>query len=235
MPNSHPLDNPIWNALNTEHSELALGNKLAKRYPTEIGPLSGIADEVAANYEALRLLANPGGAVVLFLDEPHTSKPGWTLVRVGLLSQMILMSPTSQEPSVRRTHITSRKLTPEDVPAMLELATLTEPGPFRQRTIELGEFHGIFDSGRLVSMAGQRLHLNHFVEISAVCTHPDARGRGYARSLMSLVVEEILQRAKIPFLHSFADNYPAIRVYESLGFTLRRTLNLAVIKNEAEA
>ena len=116
---------------------------------------------------------------------------------------------------------------------MLELAELTEPGPFRKRTIELGEFHGIFDSGHLAAMAGQRLHLPHFVEVSAVCTHPDARGRGYARSLMSIVIQEILQREKIPFLHSFSDNYPAIRVYESLGFTLRRTLHLAVLKNEA--
>ncbi len=234
MSNSHPLDNPIWNALNTEHCKLALGNNLAKCYPTEIGPLSGIANEVAANYEALRLLAQPRGVVVLFLDEPYKLKPGWTLVRGGLLSQMIRMSPVSREPSPFEIQATPRKLTPEDVPAMRELAALTEPGPFRHRTIELGEFHGIFDSGRLLAMAGQRLHLNHFVEVSAVCTHPDARGRGYARLLMSLVIEEISQRGKIPFLHSFADNYPAIRVYEALGFTLRRTLHLAVLKNEAE-
>ena len=234
MSNSHPLDNPIWDTLNTEHCKLAHGNNLAKRYPTEIGPLSGIANEVATNYEALRLLVDLGGVVVLFLDEPYTPKLGWTLVRGGLLSQMIRMSPISQEPSPLRIPATSRKLTPEDVPAMRELAALTEPGPFRQRTIELGEFHGIFDSGRLLAMAGQRLHLKHFVEVSAVCTHPDARGRGYARLLMSLVIEEIVQRRKIPFLHSFADNYPAIRVYEALGFTLRRTLHLAVLKNEAE-
>jgi predicted GNAT family acetyltransferase len=146
---------------------------------------------------------------------------------------MILMSPGSAEPSPLAPGATSRRLTPDDVPAMLTLAQLTEPGPFRQRTIELGEFHGIFDSGRLVLMAGQRLHLPHFVEVSAVCTHPDARGRGYARSLMYLIIKEILQREKIPFLHSFSDNHSAIRVYESLGFTLRRTLYLAVLKNEA--
>jgi predicted GNAT family acetyltransferase len=114
---------------------------------------------------------------------------------------------------------------------MVALAQLTEPGPFRERTIELGAFFGIFESGRLVAMAGERMHLPHHVEVSAVCTHPDARGRGYARMLITTVIDGIRQRGKIPFLHSFADNYPANRVYESLGFRQRRTFELAVLKN----
>jgi predicted GNAT family acetyltransferase len=125
-----------------------------------------------------------------------------------------------------------RPLTAADVPAMVELAELTEPGPFRERTIELGPFFGIFQSGRLLAMAGQRTHLPQFVEVSAVCTHPDARGRGYARMLIATVMDEVRQRGKTPFLHSFADNYPAIRVYESLGFTLRRNFELAVLRND---
>ena len=115
---------------------------------------------------------------------------------------------------------------------MLELTELTEPGPFRKRTFELGKFYGAFESDRLVSMAGQRMSLPGFIEVSAVCTHPDARGRGYARVLMSTVIHDILQRGKRPFLHAFADN-PAIRLYESLGFVHRRTFHLAVLKNEA--
>lgn len=232
MPNLHPLDNPIWNALNTEHGELALGNKYAKRYPADIGPLSGIADDAARNYEELRALAGPGGTVVLFLEEPPTPKAGWTLVRNGLLSQMILTSPVAWKGAPPGPAAIVRKLTAADVPSMQKLADLTEPGPFRLRTIDLGDFYGIFDSDRLVAMAGQRLHLPHFVEVSAVCTHPDARGRGYARTLISVVVEEILQRGKVPFLHSLFDNHQAIRVYEALGFTLRRTLQLAVLKSE---
>jgi predicted GNAT family acetyltransferase len=113
------------------------------------------------------------------------------------------------------------------------LAELTEPGPFRERTIELGAFYGIFEKGRLLAMAGQRMHLPDSVEVSAVCTHPDARGRGYARKLIATVMDEINERGKTPFLHSFADNYSAIRVYERLGFTQRRTFQLAVLKNEA--
>jgi predicted GNAT family acetyltransferase len=96
----------------------------------------------------------------------------------------------------------------------------------------LGKFFGIFESGRLMAMAGQRMRVPGFIEVSAVCTHPDARGRGYAGILMSAVMEDIFQQGATPFLHAFADNYSAIRVYRRLGFIQRRTLQLAVLKDE---
>ena len=124
-----------------------------------------------------------------------------------------------------------RRLGSADVTAMVELATLTEPGPFRERTIELGNFYGIFESGRLLAMAGQRMRVPGFVEVSAVCTHPDARGRGYAGALMSRVMRDIVGEGSTPFLHAFADN-PAVSLYRKLGFVQRRTFQLAVIKRE---
>ena len=124
-----------------------------------------------------------------------------------------------------------RGLERADVPAMVELATLTEPGPFRERTIELGNFYGMFEGERLLAMAGQRMRVPGFVEVSAVCTHPDARGRGYAGVLMSRVMQDILGEDATPFLHAFADN-PAVRLYQKLGFTQRRTFQLAVIKRD---
>ena len=228
----HPLDNPIWNSLLTEHSALAISNRLARRYPAAIGPLSGIAHQSLENYEALRPLAGPDGIVVLFCTEPPAPPPGLTLIRGGVLTQMICENP-QPSPSIKFTRgEVFRPLTTADVPEMVALAELTEPGPFRDRTIELGPFFGIFEAGRLVAMAGERMHLPHHVEVSAVCTHPDARGRGYARTLIATVMDEIRQRGKIPFLHSWAENYPAIRVYESLGFSERRTFELAVLRNE---
>jgi predicted GNAT family acetyltransferase len=112
---------------------------------------------------------------------------------------------------------------------MIELATLTEPGPFRERTIELGTFYGIVQGDRLLAMAGQRMRVPGFVEVSAVCTHPDARGRGYAGMLMSRVMRDILAEGATPFLHAYASN-PAVSLYRRLGFTQRRTFELAVIK-----
>jgi ribosomal protein S18 acetylase RimI-like enzyme len=231
-PDLRPLDNPIWHALNTEHRSLALGSGPARSYPVEIGPLSATVDQSGASYEALRALAGPERILGLFLEKPSAPSAGWTLLRDGPLNQMIRLSAESPAPPRQLPKTKLRRLTPDDVSAMVELAELTEPGPFRRRTFELGVFFGIFDAGRLLAMAGQRLHLPHFVEVSAVCTHPDARGRGYARALMSAVVEDIRQRGKTPFLHVLPENYGAIRVYESLGFKLRRTLHLAIVRNE---
>lgn len=226
------LDNPIWNALRTGHAEFALGDQRAQRYPEAIGPLSGVADHSAESYHSLGQLAGPGGVVVLFCTEPPAPPAGWTLIRGGLLAQMVSSSPSGPEHSLPPAGVQVRELTAADVPAMVALAELTEPGPFRQRTIELGRFLGVIEGERLLAMAGQRMLLPGHVEVSAVCTHPDARGRGYARLLMSMVMDDIRRRGKIPFLHTFADNQPAIRVYESLGFAVRRNFDLAVLKNE---
>jgi ribosomal protein S18 acetylase RimI-like enzyme len=226
----HLLDNPIWSSLTTVHSSFATGSGLARSYLQEIGPLSGLAEESSAAYEDLRAQANPGAVQVLFLDQPPVPKSGWTLIRGGQLTQMVYAGrgiEESAEPSGMRV------LTPADVPAMVELATLTEPGPFRHRTHELGVFFGIFEGDRLLAMAGQRMRVAGFVEVSAVCTHPDARGRGYARTLMSSVMKLILREGDTPFLHSFADNHSAIRVYNALGFTHRRAFHLEVLKRDS--
>jgi predicted GNAT family acetyltransferase len=169
--------------------------------------------------------------VALFLREAPRVPAGWTLVRSGTIQQMIANRPAFV-PRVAPAGAELRKLTADDAAAMVELAKLTEPGPFRLRTLELGTFYGIVQAGRVLAMAGKRLHVPGYVEVSGVCTHPEARGRGYARMLMSCVMEEIVRAGKTPFLHSFADNHGAIRVYESLGFTLRQQFELAVVRRE---
>jgi hypothetical protein len=126
-----------------------------------------------------------------------------------------------------------RRLTAADAPAMVELAHLTEPGPFQLRTLELGTFFGVLQAGRLLAMAGKRIHVPGAIEVSGVCTHPDARGRGYARHLMSRVMEEIVQAGRMAFLHTLASNDAAIQIYESLGFVRRRSLELAAIRRDA--
>lgn len=232
MPAIQPLDDPIWTALNTSHAIFARGGRLARRYPACIGPLSGLAEQSDASYQELRTIAGPAGIVVLFLQQPPQPRADWTIVREGPLSQMVCVNPAAEAPSVLPPDATLRPLTAADSPAMVELATLTEPGPFREGTHELGGFYGIFQGDRLVSMAGQRMRVPGYGEVSAVCTHPEARGRGYAPTLMLRVMADIRSEGLTPFLHSWAFNHAALRIYTDLGFVLRHRMHVAVLRND---
>ncbi len=137
MPNAALLDNPIWNALRTEHAPLALGDDHARRYPPAIGPLSGIPDQSPASYDSLGELAGTS-VVVLFSVEPLRIPSGWNLVRGGSIVQMIRNSPLGDVSDFATfgtwKDVELRQLTAADAPAMVALAELTEPGPFRLRT-----------------------------------------------------------------------------------------------------
>lgn len=121
-------------------------------------------------------------------------------------------------------------LNKEHVPEMVALATLTKPGPFASRTIEFGYYFGIFDSGKLVAMTGQRMHIDQFNEVSAVCTHPHYLGKGYATALTQHQVNLIYEQGYHPILHVRADNTRAIKVYERLGFSFSRPMNFYFIR-----
>jgi ribosomal protein S18 acetylase RimI-like enzyme len=217
----HVLDNPIWSALATEQAYLAQSNRLARRFPGDVAPFGAMAGQSAAEYQALaEILA--GDTAALFLDAPPTLPAGWSMVLRGEMYQMVFEAA----PPVATVF---PELTAADVPEMLALTKLTQPGPFLPRTIELGSYFGIRESGSLVAMAGKRLHLTGFAEVSAVCTHPDFRGRGYSNALMSAVISGILRRGETPFLHVKTDN-PALDLYQNMGFSVRAQLHLAVIQ-----
>ncbi len=119
-----------------------------------------------------------------------------------------------------------------DVPEVLELVAQTQPGPFLERTIELGDYLGIRRDGALVAMAGERFRLDDWTEISAVCTRPDYQGQGLASGLIAALVANIERRAQRPFLHVLAANTTALRLYEQLGFRIRQTVKLTVVTRE---
>ena len=110
------------------------------------------------------------------------------------------------------------RLGADDVPDMLALVARTRPGPFLPRTVELGTYLGIRREGRLIAMAGERLHPPGWTEISAVCTDAAFRGQGLGSRLVRAVALGIRERGETPFLHTAATNTAAIRLYESLGF-----------------
>jgi predicted GNAT family acetyltransferase len=121
------------------------------------------------------------------------------------------------------------RLGDDDFPAMVALATTTKPGPFATRTPSLGTFWDVKDAGMLIAMAGERMRHDGFTEVSGVCVPPAPRGRGLARMLSALVAERIVERGETPYLHAYATNTAAIRLYESLGFRLRSKMHVAAI------
>jgi ribosomal protein S18 acetylase RimI-like enzyme len=218
------LDNPIWYALVTEQASLAQGNRLAKRFPPDVAPFAAMRSQSPAEYQALEEVLS-GDAAALFLDSPPALPSAWTMQHSGEMYQMIFEGMPPAEPQQ-----VFRQLTEADVPEMLALTKLTEPGPFLPRTIQLGSYFGVHEHGHLVAMAGERLRITGFHEVSAVCTHPDYRGRGYGNALMSAVISRIIRRGETPFLHVRTEN-AAVRLYEKLGFTVRARLYLAVVQH----
>jgi predicted GNAT family acetyltransferase len=225
----HPLDNVIWTALTSEQANFAEANQFAGRFPADVGPLAGLKEPNTQGFNFLADLLKPGEATALFLDEPHEAPPGFILVAKAQLLQMAQEEPTPcPEEPLSATQFT--ELSVDDIPDMLALTRLTQPGPFGTRTRELGTYFGIRRSGSLVAMAGERLHVSGYREVSAVCTHPHHRGHGYAAALMEAVMAGMRVRKEVPFLHVRADNDPAVGLYERLGFRRRLLLHLVVLR-----
>jgi len=222
----HPLDNVIWQALTTRQAQFSEGSAHARRFVREVSPLSGFEEPSDKNYAALAELVGEGATTAVFLDQPFAQRSGWEFVVGAPLLQMVCRKPV---PFASNGHAIL-ELGSSDSPEMLELTALTKPGPFGTRTHELGAYLGIRDGGRLVAMAGERLKVPGFTEISAVCTHPEHTGKSYARLLMSRIIDCIRARGETPFLHVRQDNARAIAVYESLGFQTRKLLHFAVLR-----
>jgi predicted GNAT family acetyltransferase len=231
LPDTLLLDNPVWHALSTEQSALAQGDGLAKRFPIDVAPFGGLIDQSLSAYNALEEIL-PGAVTALALDTEPVLPAHWEMVHRGKMYQMVDESPLR---GVNQAEDNQIELTKGDVPEMLALTKLTEPGPFLPRTIELGAYLGIHDAGSLVAMAGERLRLPGFTEVSAVCTHPQYQGRGYGKTLLSALISRIKRRGETPFLHVKTENVTAVRLYEKLGFKRRAELHLAVIKHAGAA
>jgi len=218
MPAVHPLDVPAWSALTGRQSDLAIVQGGARRYAPAYGVFAALQDRSAASLADLGALVAAQGDVALLEADPPTAAPGIAVASQDLGVQMAAARLTAGPAPAFEV----LPLTDADGAEMLALATLTRPGPFFERTHQLGDFFGVRLDGRLVAMAGERMKPDGHTEVSGVCTHPDHRGRGYAAALMRLVAGRILDRGETPFLHAYAANRGAIALYETLGFTLRR-------------
>ncbi|WP_203184407.1 GNAT family N-acetyltransferase [Streptomyces pratensis] len=226
---AHPLDNPARASLTGPHALFAQRRGRILRYHPDVTPWLALPDAPdAQDWADVAALAGPGASVTLtaFREPPPAD---WEIVfqaeGVQLVDHSVDAAPDPE----------AVLLGPADVPEMLDLVERTRPGPFLPRTVELGTYLGIRRDGVLVAMAGERLHPPGWTEISGVCTDDSARGQGLASRLVGAVAHGIRERGETPFLHAAASNTSAIRLYESLGFALRRRTSFLSAITPAEA
>ena len=225
----HPLDNVVWKALTTRQFEFAESFDQACRFLPEVSTVSAILEPTARGYQSLAKLVSPGKTVNLALEAPYQAQPGWTLI-FGTPMPQFVYENTDVPATPPDSNLEILELGAADADEMMELTALTKPGPFSRRTHELGTYLGIRRAGKLLAMAGERLKPPGYTEVSAVCTHPEHTGRGYARILVMEVMRRIMGRGETVFLHVRESNMHAIQLYERMGFRKRITLHLAVLR-----
>ncbi len=221
----HPLDNMVWNALRGPQAGLGVGDDRAMRFERDVSMFAAVPEPLVS-LDGLAGIIGDGLPTGLVAAAPLTMPPELEQLSIGEVLQ--LTAP--QFRPVRTDGVVWRDLTVDDVPAMVDLVTLTRPGPFSRRTIEMGRYIGVFDGDRLIAMTGERLRLDGFGEVSAVCTHPDYQGRGLAKVLVSVVGSAIAARGEIPFLQAYTSNAPAIAAYQRVGFEPRCTLTFTILR-----
>ncbi|HEY2205744.1 MAG TPA: GNAT family N-acetyltransferase [Pseudonocardia sp.] len=214
----HPLDNPVLAALRGGNARFGEGAGSVLRFQPDVAPFVGMpTDPGPADWRAVAALAGPGGVCVT-AGVDGAPPEGWEVLDdlpgVQLVDDGVVGAPDPEAVT----------LGPADVPEMLDLVARTRPGPFLPRTVQLGRYLGVRRDGALVAMAGERMRPPGWAEVSAVCTDPAHRGQGLSTRLVRAVVAGMRERGERPFLHAVATNTGAVRLYGSLGFTLRREI-----------
>ncbi|MGV3656449.1 MAG: GNAT family N-acetyltransferase [Chitinophagaceae bacterium] len=222
------LRNPVYYSLRLNDSHLGFGSGHVVAFDEAVSPFAGFEEGNTAGFDELHHLLPAGRSILYATPQTIDTPPNWKLsAAVEGLQFLYEGAPLPAPPHCKPTALTT-----EHVPQMMELAKLTKPGPFGPRTIEFGHYYGVFEGGKLVAMTGQRLHVESYTEISAVCTHPDYLGKGYATALVQQQVNLIISNNQVPFLHVRADNHRAIAVYERLGFAVQGPMNFYFLKKE---
>lgn len=216
---AHPLDNPFFSALSTLHRQFALGEGGVLRYPADVAPFLGLADAQVPVAEALTALVVEGDSALLLGIAPATVPAGWELQPLDTLVQM-----TCEQTLAVPDGPDIVELGPAQRADLLALTALVYPHYFRARTMELGRYLGMYVDGRLAAITGERLGAPGWREMSAICTHPDFLGRGYARRLTAFLGNDTLGRGDVPFLHVSPANARALRLYEAMGYRERRRI-----------
>ncbi len=207
------FSNIVWHSLSGAQAPISAGTDRIRRYARGFSQLIGARDPTSPAFDELTPFCTPDEHFYV-VGWGGAAPAGWQIDVDAEVDQLVYEHPVPE--ALDHTDIV--RLDGRHVARMIALTELTHPGPFADRTIEFGEFYGIFDGERLLAMSGERMHAGALREISAVCTHPDAQGRGLARRLMNLLLRIQIGRGQTPFLHVMAENAHARNMYEKIGF-----------------
>lgn len=219
------LVNPVYYALGSGDRQLGVEAAGVRYFPEPVSPFAGFSEDNRHGFETLYDILPAGRRILYALPYKIQAHGGWLLQHeIGGLQFVFTGNLTEAR------GITVTPLAEEHIDEMIALVQLTRPGPFGKQTIRFGHYFGIFKEGRLVAMTGQRLHVEDNTEISAVCTHPDYLGKGYAAELIRHQLQIILSHGEQPFLHVRDNNERAIALYHRLGFKISRPMNFYFLK-----
>ena len=235
------LDNPIWSALTTIDANKNIGSDECVFTDAAIAPFIAMPTwDIQHQRMLLEKAPNNRSWYLLIADEMNFIDEFELVSSIPLyqfICPKLILENSSSKNDSHPTHQTFEideivPLTNSHINEMVALIQLTKPGPFRERTIEFGNYHGILKEGKLVAMGGERLHLDGYTEVSAICTHPNNQGQGYAAKITAFLTDAVLNDGKIPFLHARHDNEKAIAVYKRLGYQFRAVINFYIIKKK---
>lgn len=226
MADPHPLDNIFWHALAGPQARFARGTPVARRFARDFSPIVAFADAQSPDFAALAPHCEVGER---FYCDGWTGRvpDGWRLDVDATMYKMVWEGAIPDDDAPE-----ARPLDARHAAQALELARLTRPGPFGPKTIELGDYFGVFDGARLLAMAGERALACGWREISGVCTQPDQQGRGLARRLMHKLLRRELLRGERPFLHVASTNTGAVTLYERMGFRIHRESAIRIVSRD---
>jgi ribosomal protein S18 acetylase RimI-like enzyme len=211
----HPLDSISWNSLTGLHAPYSVGTETARRYAKGYSPIIGFADPQRPDFDALAPFCDPGEH--FYCENWGGAAPaGWHIDEDATKFKMVWEKATPDEDGAPQI----APITADHIPQVLALIKAASPGPFGQRTLELGQFQGWFEGGHLVAMAGERLRAGRYREICSVCTHPEFQGKGLARRLTNQMIRQQMLRGELSFLQVMRGNAGARRLYEGMGFAV---------------
>ncbi len=214
------LKNPVWHSLNETHKKFAMQFEGVQFYKPDILTFGAFVD-ASKTAHATNEIAKIAEKFFLISEniDPIISESKVFLEKKIDGCQMVLDNLSNIEITEDILLLTKKHLD-----EIYKLIWLVMPGFYQKNSFELGNYYGIFKNNKLVSITGQRMQTDSFIEVSAVVTHPDFTKRGLAKQLVAHTTKEILKENKLPILHTNKGNY-AIGLYEKLGYKISRDMN----------